>query len=57
MGFFGAYSEQFFSLEKGIGYYFVTNPKCDKTFNLTFKLQGKGVKIIKPDKLPFIFKM
>lgn len=53
-GAIGSYSETLLSLEKGIGYYFITNPS-DKKWSLTYSLQGQGVKVIKPDRLPFNF--
>lgn len=45
-----------FDIEKGIGYYFITNPH-EKKFELTYSLAGSGIKAIKPDKLPFKFEM
>ena len=38
-GAIGSYSETFFSLEKGIGYYFITNPH-QKSFDLTYSMKG-----------------
>ena len=41
-------------INKGIGYYMIANPS-QKPFTLTYSLEGKGVKVIKPEKMPFEF--
>ena len=43
-----------FTAIKGIGYYYITNPS-DKEWSLTYNLDSKGIKAIKPEKLPFTF--
>ncbi len=56
IGAIGAYSESLFDIEKGIGYYYITNPN-EKNFDLTYSMTGNGVKVIKPQKLSFKFEM
>ena len=46
-GAVGSYSETLFSLDKGIGYYFITNPH-EKSFDLTYSMKSSGIKVIKP---------
>lgn len=53
---FNATCETNFSLQTGIGFIKMVN-KSDKGFESVQDFELKGIKIIKPDKLPLQFKM